>query len=296
MPVALGNRASWRALEKAGFLRIARATSCRTTPSTRRPTWSTASTDRRPPRSEVDHAVGVVLARQNNTYCMINTRARPAGGRRPSGDSVDTERRKALANQSVRRFVDPVDIGALAVLLAGPQEGRSRARCCRSTAIPRRRSDAAPQHDHTKRSPSEGACHDRNAVLAAAVFTVDAGTNLGHPANSSEEIAEGGAQNNDVLVPFGSVDPLTGAAAIEKAKRLVGVLRRPGVQVPPVARASTPRPAATRCTRRGPNSRCRWCSIPGRPGSVPAPAAGSVSSSATRTRSCSTWWPPTSPT
>ncbi|HEY5878302.1 MAG TPA: amidohydrolase family protein [Nakamurella sp.] len=64
--------------------------------------------------------------------------------------------------------------------------------------------------------------HYRRAGLAAVVFTVDAGTNLGYPANSSEEIAVGAASNNDVLIPFGSVDPLTGAGAIEKAKRLVG--------------------------------------------------------------------------
>ena len=62
----------------------------------------------------------------------------------------------------------------------------------------------------------------RAANLAAVVFTVDAGTNLGHPANSSEEIAAGAARHNDVLIPFGSVDPLAGADAIDKAKRLVG--------------------------------------------------------------------------
>ena len=47
-----------------------------------------------------------------------------AGRAELSGETVDTERRKALANQSVRRFVDPADIGALAVFLAGPH-GRS---------------------------------------------------------------------------------------------------------------------------------------------------------------------------
>jgi predicted TIM-barrel fold metal-dependent hydrolase len=64
--------------------------------------------------------------------------------------------------------------------------------------------------------------HYRSLDLAAVVFTVDAGTNLGHSANSSEEIAAGAARHSDVLIPFGSVDPLTGPAAIEKAKRLVG--------------------------------------------------------------------------
>ena len=57
--------------------------------------------------------------------------------------------------------------------------------------------------------------------MAAVVFTVDAETNLKHPPVSSEEIAEGAARNNDVLIPFGSVDPRQGDKAVEKARRLV---------------------------------------------------------------------------
>lgn len=61
----------------------------------------------------------------------------------------------------------------------------------------------------------------RDAGIAAVVFTVDAQTNLGRPPVSSEEIAEQCAQHNDVLIPFGSVDPLRGAPAVEQATRLV---------------------------------------------------------------------------
>ncbi|WP_067539941.1 amidohydrolase family protein [Nocardia crassostreae] len=61
----------------------------------------------------------------------------------------------------------------------------------------------------------------RAAGMAAVVFTVDASTATGHPAISSEEIAERAAAHADVLIPFGSVDPLRGAAAIEQARRLV---------------------------------------------------------------------------
>ena len=57
--------------------------------------------------------------------------------------------------------------------------------------------------------------------MAAVVFTVDAETNLNHPPVSSEEIAEGAARNNDVLIPFGSVDPRQGQKAVDKAQRLV---------------------------------------------------------------------------
>ncbi|MBD8042502.1 amidohydrolase [Arthrobacter sp. Sa2BUA2] len=61
----------------------------------------------------------------------------------------------------------------------------------------------------------------RELNMAAVVFTVDARTRLKHEPNSIEEIAEGAARNNDVLIPFGSVDPLTGADAIDRAKQLV---------------------------------------------------------------------------
>lgn len=60
----------------------------------------------------------------------------------------------------------------------------------------------------------------RAAKMAAVVFTVDASTSLGHKPNSSEEIAEGAARNNDVLIPFGSVDPLQGPAAVDRARML----------------------------------------------------------------------------
>lgn len=57
--------------------------------------------------------------------------------------------------------------------------------------------------------------------MAAVVFTLDATTALGHAPNSIEEIAAGAARHNDVLIPFGSVDPLQGAAAVDRARRLV---------------------------------------------------------------------------
>jgi predicted TIM-barrel fold metal-dependent hydrolase len=60
----------------------------------------------------------------------------------------------------------------------------------------------------------------RERRMAAVVFTVDATTRLGHPAISSAEIASGAARHNDVLIPFGSVDPL-GGAAVDDARRLV---------------------------------------------------------------------------
>lgn len=65
------------------------------------------------------------------------------------------------------------------------------------------------------------ATYYRERRMAAVVFTVDATTRLGHPAISSAQIADGAARNNDVLIPFGSVDPLQGPAAVDAARRLV---------------------------------------------------------------------------
>jgi len=61
----------------------------------------------------------------------------------------------------------------------------------------------------------------RERNMAAVVFTVDARTNLGQDPIPSAEIAEGAARHNDVLIPYGSVDPLRGTAAVDEARRLI---------------------------------------------------------------------------
>jgi predicted TIM-barrel fold metal-dependent hydrolase len=65
------------------------------------------------------------------------------------------------------------------------------------------------------------AAYYRQRKMAAVVFTVDATAATGHAALSSEEIAEGAARHADVLIPFGSVDPWRGKAAVRQARRLV---------------------------------------------------------------------------
>ncbi|WP_182905877.1 amidohydrolase family protein [Microbispora sp. H13382] len=67
----------------------------------------------------------------------------------------------------------------------------------------------------------ELASYYRERNMAAVVFTVDASTGMNHPALSSEEIAEQAAEHADVLIPFGSVDPRRGSAAVAQARRLV---------------------------------------------------------------------------
>jgi len=61
----------------------------------------------------------------------------------------------------------------------------------------------------------------RERRFAAVVFTVDATTATGHPGLSSEEMADRAAEHADVLIPFGSVDPLAGEEAVRRARRLI---------------------------------------------------------------------------
>jgi predicted TIM-barrel fold metal-dependent hydrolase len=58
--------------------------------------------------------------------------------------------------------------------------------------------------------------------MAAVVFTVDSVTRTGRePRVSNEEIAEQAAEHADTLIPFASVDPGRGAAAVRIARRLI---------------------------------------------------------------------------
>lgn len=73
------------------------------------------------------------------------------------------------------------------------------------------------------RTVDEMAEYYRGIEMAAVVFTVDGTTNLGHAPNSIDEIIEGAQRNDDVLIPFGSVDPLQGEAAVDEVKRQVAL-------------------------------------------------------------------------
>jgi uncharacterized protein len=67
----------------------------------------------------------------------------------------------------------------------------------------------------------EIAAYYRARKMAAVVFTVDAETATGQPPVSSEEVAEACAAEADALIPFGSVDPWKGKAAVRQARTLV---------------------------------------------------------------------------
>ena len=84
------------------------------------------------------------------------------------------------------------------------------------------------------------AAYYRERNIGAVVFTVDAETALGQPAPPSEEIAEAAAAHADILIPFGSVDPLTGEAAVRRARRLVGQYGVRGFKFHPSVQAFQP--------------------------------------------------------
>src|ERR1700741_1229552 len=48
----------------------------------------------------------------------------------------------------------------------------------------------------------------RRHNTAAVVFTIDARTAMRHEGNSVDDLVLGAVRNNDVLIPFGSLDPV----------------------------------------------------------------------------------------
>lgn len=91
------------------------------------------------------------------------------------------------------------------------------------SALPPDLAEAASRYFRTDgvRPDLDGiAAYYRERRMAAVVFTVDATTNLGQQPLSSAEIAEGAARHNDVLIPYGSVDPHR-PDALDVARRLI---------------------------------------------------------------------------
>ena len=56
----------------------------------------------------------------------------------------------------------------------------------------------------------ETAQHYRDQNIAAVIFPVDAERETGYRRYANEEVAELAAENNDVLIPFASIDPHKG--------------------------------------------------------------------------------------
>ena len=133
--------------------------------------------------------------------------------------------------------------------------------------------------------------------MAAVVFTVDAETVTGRASSPNEEIAAGAAANDDVLIPFASVDPHRpnaaerGASGSSRDHGVRGFKFHPNIQAFfPNDRAFYPVYEAIEAAG------CRRSSTPGTPASARACPAAAASASSTRTRCTSTTSPSTSPT
>jgi predicted TIM-barrel fold metal-dependent hydrolase len=61
----------------------------------------------------------------------------------------------------------------------------------------------------------------RRHNTAAVVFTIDARTGMRHAPNSIEDLIAGTVRNNDVLIPFGSVDPWHERRAVHRVHELI---------------------------------------------------------------------------
>lgn len=112
------------------------------------------------------------------------------------------------------------------------------------TSLPRPLIDAATAYFRSEpKRPDldEVAAYYRERKMAAVVFTVDAETALGHPPIDSAEIAAGALRNNDVLIPFGSVDPLQPVVAVERARVLIDECGVRGFKFHPTVQGFDPR-------------------------------------------------------
>ena len=67
----------------------------------------------------------------------------------------------------------------------------------------------------------EVAQYYRERKMAAVIFHVDSEAEMGHIRIANEEVAEVAAENNDVLIPFASIDPAKGKMGAREARRLI---------------------------------------------------------------------------
>ncbi len=67
----------------------------------------------------------------------------------------------------------------------------------------------------------ETADHYRQQNIGAVIFPVDAERETGYRRYKNEEVAELAAEHDDILIPFGSIDPAKGKLGAREARRLV---------------------------------------------------------------------------
>lgn len=92
------------------------------------------------------------------------------------------------------------------------------------------------------RAPSvdEVAGYYRERSMAAVIFTVDSESFTGHRPVPNDDVAEAAARHPDVLIPFASLDPARGQAAVKEAHRLVREVGLQGFKFHPSVQAFHP--------------------------------------------------------
>src|SRR5207245_10118525 len=129
---------------------------------------------------------------------LVDRAARGRLGPSRSGFSAPRRARNGLA---------VIDLEAVAAIDVHVHTERSRAG---HDPLPSELRAAAERYFGSERSlptVDDVAAYYRERRMAAVVFTVDWESRSGIPPIPNEEIAEAGAANPDVLIPFASVDP-----------------------------------------------------------------------------------------
>ncbi len=114
---------------------------------------------------------------------------------------------------------------------------------CGHTSLPPEYLDASAKYfKRGERTPTVEAIAGayRSRTMAAVVFTVDARTQLGRLPSSIDDLVSRMSDHNDVLIPFGSVDPRTGMDAITEARRQVEKLGVRGFKFHPSVQGFDP--------------------------------------------------------
>jgi predicted TIM-barrel fold metal-dependent hydrolase len=84
--------------------------------------------------------------------------------------------------------------------------------------------DAAAKHfrsDVPRPNAEEIAAYHGDRKMAAVIFCVDSEANTGEVPVPNDEVLEIAAANDDVLIPFVSVDPPRGKRGVSEVKRLI---------------------------------------------------------------------------
>ncbi len=132
-------------------------------------------------------------------------------------------------------------------------------------------------HDSQPTIPQIAAYY-RERKMACVIFSVDGLRARGIKPVSNEEVAELAAENSDVMIPFASIDPASGAAGVREARRLIEHYGVKGFKFHPQFQEFFPTIAPPiRCTRSSRSTSCRRCSIRATPEWVPACLVAEVS-------------------